>query len=181
MKPLSKFDELILNADTADFSALCAGVGLSHSGEDVDECAALPGLCAPNGRCVNAHGSYRCVCDRGFAPTDGGRGCADVDECRRSRSPPCQHGCRNTVGSYVCTCPDGYALGGDGRTCRDVDECAGDGGAGRCEHECVNTPGSYECACPVGFNKMGDRCIDADECVEQPVRDRQTSCIESTQ
>ncbi len=74
----------------------------------------------------------------------------------------------NTEGSFVCTCPDGHVLNADGRTCRDVDECS-EGGLHRCEHECVNTLGSYQCACPAGFHRMGDRCVDADECVEQPV------------
>ena len=39
-----------------------------------------------------------------------------------------------------------------------------------CEYECVNVPGSYECVCPRGFSQLGHRCLDIDECVDQPVR-----------
>ena len=39
-----------------------------------------------------------------------------------------------------------------------------------CEYECVNIPGSYECVCPRGFSQLGHRCLDIDECVDQPVR-----------
>ncbi len=106
----------------------------------MDECAAIPGLCSPHGTCVNALGSYRCICDRGFAPEPGSGGtrCADVDECavgaegtrgrggggggggisHSSLTSPCQDRCVNTEGSFVCTCPDGHALNADGRTCR---------------------------------------------------------------
>ncbi len=71
---------------SAGFSSLCADAGLGPGGADVDECAALPDLCGANGQCVNAMGSYRCLCDRGFAPTADGAGCRDVDECRDGRS-----------------------------------------------------------------------------------------------
>jgi hypothetical protein len=74
--------------------------------------------------------------------------------------------------SPLSSCPPGFVLSGDGRTCRDVDECSLD--SSLCEHDCVNTEGSFRCTCPMGFTQIGrrggERCIDTDECVEQPVR-----------
>ena len=66
-------------------------------------------------------------------PSQGGKRCLDVDECRQ-RPSPCDHECTNTFGSYVCSCPSGYrlhersnALLGSGSTCIDVDECLSKG------------------------------------------------------
>ena len=113
--------------------------------------------------------TLRCICDRGFKPDASRTRCNDVDECLQ-RPGPCEHECTNSFGSFSCSCPKGYVLNADGRTCRDVDECAT--GQNMCEHECVNTQGSYECMCPPGFTQFGDRCLDTDECVEQPVSER---------
>ena len=110
---------------------------------------------------------FRCICERGYRPDPAGTQCLDVNECK-SATPPCEHECTNTRGSFKCSCPEGYLLNADGKTCRDLDECST--GAHRCENECVNTLGSFQCVCPVGFTQIGDRCLDTDECVEQPVR-----------
>ena len=66
-------------------------------------------------------------------PSQGGKRCLDVDECRQ-RPSPCDHECTNTFGSYTCSCPSGYrlhernnALLGSGTTCIDVDECISKG------------------------------------------------------
>ena len=151
-----------------DFDDLCLESGFGSEGQDIDECKTLPGLCA-NGQCVNTMGSYRCICNRGFRadPTQGGKKCLDVDECRKIPSP-CQHECENTFGSFRCSCPPGYKLNERTNICMDINECdVAD--LNNCEYECLNTPGSYECICPPGFSLLGHRCIDIDECVEQQV------------
>lgn len=43
--------------------------------EDIDECSQDPGLCLPHGACENLQGSYVCVCDEGFTPTQDQHGC----------------------------------------------------------------------------------------------------------
>lgn len=42
---------------------------------DIDECSQDPGLCLPHGACENLQGSYACVCDEGFTPTQDQHGC----------------------------------------------------------------------------------------------------------
>ena len=43
--------------------------------EDIDECSQDPGLCLPHGVCENLQGSYVCICDEGFTPTQDQHGC----------------------------------------------------------------------------------------------------------
>ena len=43
--------------------------------EDIDECSQDPGLCLPHGACENLQGSYVCICDDGFTPTQDQHGC----------------------------------------------------------------------------------------------------------
>lgn len=119
----------------------------------MDECAAMPGLCAP-GRCVNTVGSFRCVCGRGYRAA--GDACLDIDECRM-RPSPCDHDCENSEGSYSCVCRAGYELDADGAGCSDIDECAR--GEHTCQQSCTNTDGSYECGCGDGYEKRGDTCV----------------------
>lgn len=42
---------------------------------DIDECSQDPGLCLPHGACENLQGSYACICDEGFTPTQDHHGC----------------------------------------------------------------------------------------------------------
>lgn len=41
---------------------------------DVDECSLMGNLCK-NGRCINAMGSYRCICNKGYKPDQSGTKC----------------------------------------------------------------------------------------------------------
>ncbi|XP_050679493.1 fibrillin-1-like isoform X1 [Leptidea sinapis] len=138
---------------------------------DIDECAAMPGLCAP-GRCVNTIGSFRCVCSPGYKSMGGT--CADIDECASVRSP-CEQLCTNTEGSYECLCRAGYEVDEDGARCRDVDECTR--GTHTCQQNCANTDGSYECSCQDGYEKRGDACVDINECHEEGICPSGGKCV----
>ncbi|XP_060068909.1 fibrillin-2-like [Ylistrum balloti] len=152
--------------NSRQFRKLCPdGIGKRPGGEDINECLLFPGRCK-NGQCINKPGSYGCVCDRGYKTDQTGTRCIDVNECEDQRSP-CEFTCLNLVGSYKCTCPPGYVLNMDGKTCRDLDECATM--QHNCQHQCINTVGSFECGCATGFRRgMGNRCVDINECEEQP-------------
>ncbi|XP_037292482.1 fibrillin-2 isoform X4 [Manduca sexta] len=177
--------ELCPAPGSAERRELCSGAGLTGGGitggggiggaldvfGDVDECAALPTLCAP-GRCVNTIGSFRCVCGRGYKPA--GEICADVDECS-ARAPPCEQLCRNTEGSYECLCRAGYELDEDGANCRDVDECERE--THTCQQTCSNTEGSFECSCHEGYEKRGDACVDINECLEEGLCPTPGKCV----
>ena len=151
--------------NSMSFMRLCPnGAGLGADGQDIDECAIMPGACR-NGRCLNTHGSYRCICDKGYKTSTDGMRCVDINECRHDPSP-CSDTCSNTEGGFICGCPPGYVLNMDGLTCRDLDECTTM--RHNCQGRCVNTPGSFECECPEGQRKSarGNGCEDIDECRE---------------
>lgn len=115
----------------------------------------MPGAC-PNGRCINAMGSYRCLCNNGFRVDSSGSQCIDINECDLDPKP-CDFDCRNTHGSFICSCPSGYIIDSDGRKCQDVDECKT--GKHNCPQSCVNTRGSFECSCQPGFRQHAATCI----------------------
>ncbi|XP_069064116.1 latent-transforming growth factor beta-binding protein 3 isoform X1 [Pleurodeles waltl] len=52
---------------------------LGHRCQDVNECDLDSSLCSPHGVCENIDGSFVCVCDEGFAPTDDRHGCEEVE------------------------------------------------------------------------------------------------------
>jgi hypothetical protein len=128
---------------------------------DVDECSGAMNGCAAEAMCINAAGSFSCICRDGF---DGdGTSCVDVDECA-SDLAGC-HGdatCTNTPGAFTCSCKPGYV--GDGSDCTDVDECAAGGASCDPNATCSNTPGGFACACRSGFQGDGATCTDVDEC-----------------
>ncbi len=50
---------------------------------EVDECALMgPGLCGPNGLCLNVPGSFECDCHAGYVYDGASRQCIDRNECQ---------------------------------------------------------------------------------------------------
>ena len=89
---------------------------------DHDECAQT-GMCA-NGRCTNTDGGFKCECLPGFALSQSGLSCADVDECAENARICLRGVCVNSPGSYSCQCQQGYTQSPDGGFCQDTNECA---------------------------------------------------------
>ena len=67
---------------------------------DVDECVEQQGLCPRPGTCKNTHGSFKCVCPRGYRLDDSGTFCIDRNECEEDGDKCDGSDCRNSLGSY---------------------------------------------------------------------------------
>eukprot|EP00117_Sycon_ciliatum_P042156 scpid4850/ scgid3363/ EGF-like module-containing mucin-like hormone receptor-like 1; Cell surface glycoprotein F4/80; EGF-like module receptor 1; EMR1 hormone receptor len=67
--------------------------------------------CGANEVCIEAEGSYHCLCKTGFS----GQPCTDVDECTSDAIDyPCPPSinCTNSIGSYTCECGQGQIYSG---------------------------------------------------------------------
>ncbi|XP_033647128.1 neurogenic locus notch homolog protein 1-like isoform X1 [Asterias rubens] len=155
---------------------------------DINECVRGLDNCHADATCINTPGSYRCVCNDGFA----GNGvlCVPVDP-RTCADQPCFGGrvqcqdlqlgvvVRNTdlatatlIKLFRCgACPAGYY--GNGEVCQDIDECALNLFECHERATCVNTDGGYECICDPGYAGDGKRCreIDPTRCADRPCFD----------
>ena len=155
-------------------NAICACEPLFEGKEPDTECrnsctVALENsaTCDPggHGRCAfSADGSAKCTsCESGYLGD--GKRCNANSECAAL-------GCgENTVcagmpGARSCACAPGYR--GDPKTgCTDIDECADGQVTDDCDDtktECKNADGGYVCACKQGLERVGDKCVNIDEC-----------------
>ncbi|CAG9791106.1 unnamed protein product [Diatraea saccharalis] len=85
--------------------------------QDIDECAAVPGLCS-GGKCVNSIGSFACECPPGQRRHRLTNNCEDIDECEEPDI--CPNGkCVNTEGDYYCHCNPHFIPSPDKKFCID--------------------------------------------------------------
>ena len=133
--------------------------------EDVDECAATPGLCDPLTACVNSPGSWGCTeCPSGYKGS-GQTGCKPETTCEDDNGG-CFYDatiattCDDTAAPVVCgPCPQGYEGTGD-TACRDIDGCATDPCFPGVVCSDVSAPGlGNTCGtCPEGYHGDGTTC-----------------------
>ncbi|GIY98136.1 hypothetical protein CEXT_361291 [Caerostris extrusa] len=109
--------------------------------------------------CRFVSGRAQCFCAEGFALTENGRTCSDIDECS-IKNGGCDGVCHNTVGNFTCSCDEGYVPSEvDRYSCVDVDECKENNGG--CVDICENFQGGYQCLCSEGYHVHpdGKSCI----------------------
>ncbi|KAK6631430.1 hypothetical protein RUM44_005957 [Polyplax serrata] len=133
-----------------------------HSQEclDVDECEAIPGLCA-GGRCLNTIGSFTCECPEGQARRLTTNRCEDRDECLIPNV--CLDGrCVNTNGSYYCVCNPGFIPSQDRKTCIDARQgnCYTSlSSTGQCQGQLGIKLSKKDCCCGVNMGRgWGNEC-----------------------
>ncbi|XP_056374593.1 sushi domain-containing protein 1 isoform X2 [Hyla sarda] len=176
------------------YSCMC-NFGLIGNGRthclDKNECQiGAHKICGDHTACHNTHGSYYCVCLKGYRPSNNhenfipndGTFCTDINECEDSNICGVNGKCKNIPGSYECYCKEGFSIENgtgpfqtlDGKfLCKDVDECEDPNICG-VNGKCNNIPGSYECYCKEGFTLQNGTgpfqangqslCKDIDEC-----------------
>lgn len=117
--------------------------------KDINECLTIPDACKGEMKCINHYGGYLClprsasvISESNTEPNTG----PEIDE----RSNPCPNGYQ----------PDSEGLG----TCVDINECENEMDDCLPSQECVNIPGGFHCKCPDGYRKIGNECVDIDEC-----------------
>jgi hypothetical protein len=127
--------------------------------EDINECAALPNLCA-HGRCSNTFGNFMCSCKTGYRLDNTTMRCLDVDECSSGPELCAPGTCQNTAGGFQCSCPADYVLSSDGTKCIDMrrEPCyLGPRGPAECSAPMSRPQTRLVCCCSMGA-AWGDRC-----------------------
>ncbi|KAH9496424.1 Multiple epidermal growth factor-like domains protein 8, partial [Bulinus truncatus] len=121
---------------------------------DVDECALDLHKCHPNATCINGYGSYRCVCNRGFAG-DGSYRCDET----------CFYDCHNGKCSgppdFKCICDLGWTNNSCDVNCGCNNHSTCNTGLGICDECMHNTAGNYCDECRPGSYRNP---LDTDGC-----------------
>ncbi|XP_036776768.2 LOW QUALITY PROTEIN: pro-epidermal growth factor [Manis pentadactyla] len=113
---------------------------------DQKQCTLRKGNCRGS-ICGRDPKSYSCMCAEGYALSQDGKYCEDVNECA-FWNHGCTLGCENIPGSYYCTCPVGFVLLPDGKRCHQLISCPSN--VSECSHDCVLTSDGPVCFCPEG-------------------------------
>ncbi|KAM5191582.1 sushi domain-containing protein 1 [Mantella aurantiaca] len=104
------------------YSCMC-NFGLIGNGRtqcaDKNECRmGAQKICGEHAECHNTHGSYYCICLKGYRPSNNhdnfipndGTFCIDINECEVPDRCGENAKCKNIPGGYECYCNDGYSL-----------------------------------------------------------------------
>ncbi|KAJ8714767.1 hypothetical protein PYW07_002992 [Mythimna separata] len=128
--------------------------------QDIDECAAVPGLCQ-GGRCINSIGSFSCECPPGQRRHRVTNNCEDIDECEDPDI--CPNGkCVNTEGDYYCLCNPHFIPSPDKKFCIDgrVGSCfTYMSETGECADRLPMPLSNRDCCCGYNMGRAwGDMC-----------------------
>lgn len=106
------------NKNCVDPKDLCDGRDNCGDFSDEEDCNVNECLLGSDcqQKCEDLPIGYKCSCEEGYIPIDGGKVCKDINECETSR--PCSQYCANTFGSYHCSCAEGYSSIDNGISCR---------------------------------------------------------------
>uniref|UniRef100_A0A915PT69 EGF-like domain-containing protein n=1 Tax=Setaria digitata TaxID=48799 RepID=A0A915PT69_9BILA len=151
-----------------------------HVCVDIDECQERGGRpCNQYATCTNMPGSYQCQCNLGY--TGDGYICIPMEKRHCTEEEMAKSNCErnhlclvDNAGRIDCdTCKKGFLKETTG--CTDINECS----QGDVCHEnayCKNIMGSYSCHCQPGYEGDGFKCVDINECLNNPCHP-QADCI----